>query len=519
MTKRFSHCSALLLTVLMLFVLSAPAGAAPSLVQIDLLTVNDYHGALAESGKNPGAAKLAALLAAEKAKNPAGTLILSAGDMFQGSPDSNLLYGKTVVDVMNQIGFDAMALGNHEFDWGIQHLKARAEQAQFPLLAANLIDNKTGKLVDFAKPYVLLSKQGVRIAVIGITTPETAFKANPKVVGGFTFADPSETVNSLVPQLQREGADLIVVLSHIGGAVDEASGALTGEAAEFLQSTTAIDALITGHSHEAIATKVADIPVVQARYNGRAVGKITLVYSMTTRSVLISFASLIESNPSALPADAKVTAIFDKSKAEIGPLKNAALGKTLRPLTHDRKQFSLLGQWTTDVMRKAAGADIAFQNGGGLRAPIYPGTITMGHLYEVLPFDNTLVTAEMTGEQILAVLEYGIRNSQIGMLQFSGIKVKYDSAMPAGKKIAEAYLTDGRALESSGVYKVVTNDFMAAGGDGYSMFKQAKNVTDTCQPVRDVLADAVRNQATINFDGDDRLTEVWSIMGQQKPAA
>jgi 2',3'-cyclic-nucleotide 2'-phosphodiesterase/3'-nucleotidase len=506
------------LALLLVLSIALPVAAAPSYVQIDILTVNDYHGALAETGKNPGAAKLAGWLRAERAKNPEGTLILSAGDMFQGSPDSNLLYGKTVVDVMNNIGFTAMTLGNHEFDWGMDTLKVRAKQARFPFVAANILDNKTNKAADFAKPYMLIEKQGVKIAIVGMATPESAYKASPKLVSGLTFADPAATFRELLPELKRQ-ADIVIVLSHLGGAIDQQNGALTGEAAEFIEKSIGVDALITGHSHEGYAIKAQNVPVVQARYNGRAVGKISLLYAHGSKQVLASSAALIEMDPAILTADIGVAKILDAAKAEIDPVKNIVLGKTAHPLSHDRKQLSLLGQWSSDVIKQAVGTDIALQNGGGLRTSIPVGTVTMGQLYEVMPFDNTLVTAEMTGAQVLSVLEYGIRNEKIGMLQFAGIKVIYDASMPAGKRVVEVVMSDGKPLKLEGKYKVVTNDFMASGGDGFTMFKDAKNLTDTYQPVREVLVDAIRKQQTLNFVGDDRLTEVWSIMKQEKPAA
>lgn len=518
MKKRFFCTPILLLMLVFVLSLTVPAGAAPAFVKIDILSVNDFHGALAESGKNPGAAKLAGWMRAEQAKNPQGTLVLSAGDMFQGSADSNLLYGKTVVEVMNQIGFTAMTLGNHEFDWGIGTLQLRARQAKFPFVAVNVINHADNKPFDFIHPYIIVEKQGIKIAIVGMATPETAYKTNPKLVSNLTFSTPAATYRELLPKLRKQ-ADVIIVLSHLGGAVDQHSGELIGEAAEFLAQSTDVDAMITGHSHEGFAMKVDGIPVVQARYHGRAVGKMTLIYSTASKQLLASTAELIELDPAALTADAGVTKILHTAKSEIEPVKNLVLGKTVRPLSHNRKQLSLLGQWSSDVLKQAVDADIALQNGGGLRVSIPAGNVTMGQLYEVMPFDNTLVIAEMTGQQIVEVLEYGIRNEQIGMLQFSGIKVIYDPSLPKGKQVAQVVLSDGQPLQTETIYKVVTNDFMASGGDGFTMFQAAKSLTDTYQPVRDTLIEAIRRQQTIDFSGDDRLTEVWSIMKEIKPAA
>ena len=185
MLKKVNSFLALIL-VLVLTLVAAPALAADSdQITLQILSVNDFHGALVGAGKNPGAAKLAQYIKEAKAKNPDGTLILSAGDLFQGSADSNLMYGKPVVDSMNEIGFDAMAIGNHEFDWGIDVLKARQAQSRFPYLAANIVDRATGQLVGFAKPYVIIERAGLKVGIIGIATPETAYTASPKVVSAF----------------------------------------------------------------------------------------------------------------------------------------------------------------------------------------------------------------------------------------------------------------------------------------------------------------------------------------------
>lgn len=483
---------------------AATAGAQPAVVRIDILTVNDFHGALAEEGKNPGAAKLAGFLQAERAKNPEGTLILSAGDMFQGTQDSNLLYGKTAAEVMNRIGFDAMALGNHEFDWGMDVLKARMAQARFPFLAANVLDSKDAMLFT---PYTIIEKAGLKIGIIGIATPETAYKANPKLVSAFRFADPAQTVKRLLPELKAQGAQIVIVLSHLGAETDTASRAITGEAAVLAASAEGIDALVTGHTHTEAAGKINGVPIVQALYNGRAVGKISLTYSPGSNQMIASEAAVLPVPPQHITPDAAVQKLIQAAQAEIGPVKNIVVGTAARPLSHDRRQLSLLGQWTSDILRQAAGADIAFQNGGGLRTGIPRGKITMGLLYEVSPFDNTLVTCEMTGAQVLAVLEYGIGNAGIGMLQYSGLKVKHDPDQPAGKRVVAVRLTDGRLLDLNQRYTVATNDFMASGGDGFTMFKAAANLKDTFLPVRDLFKQAIQAKKTLRFTGDDRLVQ------------
>jgi len=483
---------------------AAAAPASAGVIRLDILTVNDFHGALAADGRNPGAAVLAGYLAAEKAKNPAGTLILSAGDMFQGSPDSNLLYGKTAVGFMNAAGFDAMALGNHEFDWGLPVLKQRMAQATFPLLAANIIDRATGRPADFVKPYIIIEKQGIKIAVVGLTTPDTAVTTNPKNVAGLTFADPSGALSALMPELKARGAEIIIALGHLASY----PGAEPGGEAAALADVPGLAAIVSGHSHEKVAGRAGGIPIVQAAYSGRAVGKIALAYSKDSRRLLGATATVVDITGDSAPPDARVAALVAASRVEIAPVKNLVLGRAATALPHDRYQLSPLGQWAADALRTAAGADIAFQNGGGLRTGLAAGTITLGDLYAVMPFDNTLYTVEMTGGEIAAALEYGIANPKFGMLQFSGLRVAYDPAAPAGRRLVSVTLADGSQLAADRTYAVAVNDFLVAGGDGFTMIKAARRHTDTYRPLREVLAEAVQKAGIIRFAGDDRLQQV-----------
>jgi 2',3'-cyclic-nucleotide 2'-phosphodiesterase/3'-nucleotidase len=487
----------------------------PAIVAIDILTTNDVHGALVESGRNPGMAKFGTFFHQQRDKNPHGTIFLSAGDMFQGSPDSNLLYGKTMVAVLNALQMDAITLGNHEFDWGLDKLAARVAESTFPYVSANVRDRDGKGRLDFVKPFVMIERLGVKIAVIGIVTPETAYTTGPKIVAPFEFRDPVTVVKEMLPIVRQQGAEVIVVLSHLASEQDE-SGLVTGDAAVLAGAVAGIDAVVSGHSHKIVAGKVNDVPVVQANFNARALGKISLVYSRRDRKVLVSSVKSMETPIKGVRPDAAVAAIIARSQAEIGPVKNVALGRTGNDLSHDRYELSVLGQWSSDALRQAAGVEIAFQNGGGLRTSILAGPITMGNLYEVMPFDNTLVTMDLTGEQVLQVLNQGI-NAKAGTVQFSGLDITIDSSLPYGSQLVEVRLSDGRLLDPAASYRIVTNDFMAAGGDEFVMFKQGRNSKDTFIPLRNALAEEVKKAGTINFKKDQRLKDRRGV--QVKPAA
>ncbi len=476
---------------------------------ISLVTVNDFHGAMTGDAKNPGISKMVAYLKNEEKANKNGTLILSAGDMFQGTADSNLLYGKPVVVAMNTAGFDAMVLGNHEFDWGLDKLKERIAHSSFPYLGANLIDKATGKTADFVEPYTIIDKNGIKVGIIGILTPETETKTKPDIVAPYEFRNPAEVVNALVPEVKAAGADVIVVLSHLGAMQDSATGEITGEAAELAKAVTGVDAIIGGHTHANVSGFVNDIPIVANNYNGRSVGHIDIFMDTETKTVN-KRVPYLDGNVVKSMEDSAVSAWYAQVQTSIAPIKDEVVGNATADFPHspNETQTTLLGNWVTDVMKEIVDADIAIQNGGGLRRDLPAGVVTMGLMYEIMPFDNTLFTFDLTGKQVKAAIEHGIMAETFSPGQFAGLKVKYDSTKAAGERIVEITLSDGTQLEDEKLYKVVTNDFQADGGDGYTMFKEGLNRYNTNIPVREVLVDEIREKGSISPVDDGRLIDV-----------
>jgi 2',3'-cyclic-nucleotide 2'-phosphodiesterase/3'-nucleotidase len=489
---------------------TAKLGEVPGTKVISLISVNDFHGTLTGDGaKNPGISKLVSYMKNEEKKNKDGTLILSAGDMFQGSADSNLMYGAPVATAMNEVGFDAMVLGNHEFDWGLDKLKDRIAQSKFPYLGANLIDKATGKTADFVKPYVIVEKNGIKVGIIGILTPETATKAKPELVAPFEFRDPATVVNALVPEVKAAGADVIVVLSHLGAFQNSETKEITGEAAELAKAVTGVDAIISGHTHTTVSGVVNNIPVVQAYYNGRSAAHVDIFMNADTKEV-VKRVPYVDATVVKSTDDSRINSWFAYIQTLIGPIKNEVIGKATADFPHDpgATQTTLLGNWTTDIMRKLVNADIAIQNGGGLRRDLPAGDITMGLMYEIMPFDNTLFTMDLTGKQVKAAIEHGIMSEDFKPGQFSGLMVKYDSKKAAGERIVSITLADGTPLDDNKLYKVVTNDFQAGGGDKYVMFTEGVNGKDTSIPVREALVNEIKEKGTISPVDDGRLIDV-----------
>lgn len=507
---RFKITKGLLISLLTFFlVLSSVCFIFAAQKEIVVLSINDYHGALAPAGKNVGAAKLADALKVEKAKNPEGTVIVSGGDNYQGSAMSNLMYGEPVSALFKEAGLELSAVGNHEFDWGIDRITKWAEDGELTFVCTNIYDKRTNEPVGWAKPYVILDKAGVKVGFVGLATPETAYKALKANVENYDFKDPVATLVSWVPKVKAAGADIVIALTHLGSFQDK-EGKITGEAADLFQ-VEGVDAVISAHTHQSVSGLVDGKPLVQAYYNGRTIAKMTFVFDENNK--LVSAEPSLDhlyNRPDTLKDDANMLAIYEKYEDELNPVLGKVLGKTTVELDHDRYAGpSLLGEWSCEVMREKVGVQIAMTNGGGLRVPVPAGDITAGILYEVMPFDNTLYTMKLSGADVKANIEHGIMNEDIGWIQIAGVRATYNPMAEVGNRITSMVLEDGTPVEMDKYYTVVTNDFMFTGGDNYN-FKNAQDGLDTFIPIRDALMEAVEKAGVLSPVKQNWLSEAKS---------
>jgi len=281
--KRFSKLFAL---ILILFLFTFPLYAQENQpIHLAILHINDFHGRLLPyidksiNEKIPvgGAAYLAKMIQVEKAKNSEGTLLLSAGDMFQGTPVSNIFHGQPVIEAMNYLKFDAMAIGNHEFDWGQDVSKDLFAKAYFPFLSANIVDGQ-GRYLSGVKPYIMIERKGLKIAIIGITTIETSYTTKPDNVKGLAFLKPEKVLSELIREVRDHGANLVIVLSHSGFDSDK----------QFTENVQGIDIIVGGHSHTVVINPavVRKTIVVQAGYNGIYMGVLELTIQPETKHIL-----------------------------------------------------------------------------------------------------------------------------------------------------------------------------------------------------------------------------------------
>ncbi len=474
---------------------------------LTIIHITDFHGALLPEDKDAatqrpvgGAAVVASYIKAEKsralAEAGAEVLLVASGDMMQGSAVSNLSRGEAVISFMNEVGFEACAVGNHEFDWGTGVLDERRRQAKFPFLSANIFLGEGTKRPAWVLPSTVVKKGKLRIGIIGAITEDTPVVANPKVLAGLRFDNPAPVVNKEAARLRKEGADVVVVLSHLGGG-QERDGSVTGPVAEFASELTGVDAVLDGHSHTVVAGVVNSVPVMISGSNGRRVGVMKLdvvcgdgsgsrkasgpiagarcASRLLAQGVKPTFGDSLE-------PDKATAGVVDFYVKKFGAEIDRVVAVAAADISTGRQE-SALGNLISDIMREAVGADIAFTNAGGIRAGLDAGPITVGEIFRILPFDNTIVTMYLTGEQVRNVLEEG--TSSRGVVQASGLKFSCRQDDPAGQRVKSVALENGTPISPTSRYLVATNDFMASGGDRYAVFKEGDTILNTQILVRE----------------------------------
>ncbi|TLG73924.1 5'-nucleotidase C-terminal domain-containing protein [Culicoidibacter larvae] len=479
---------------------------------VTLVSVNDIHGNVEESGKNVGVAKVAGYLDTLRAQNPK-TYFLGSGDLFQGTAISNLTQGQVMNKSLKEMGMVASALGNHEFDWSRDMIADWASDGGYDFLASNIVYKDTQQPVEWAKPYKILQvevgERTVKIGLIGIATPSTAAQTLPANVADLDFTDPATAANKWAAYLRdTEGVDTVIALTHLG-TYQGSDGVVTGEGAEFAKNVVGVDAVFTAHSHQKVNGVVNGIPVVQGLYNGRGLSKMNLTFDATTGNFVSVTGEFVDLTAQAatLPINQPVADIVADYKDQLQPILDEVIGDNVRELTHDTTtQVTPMGQLTAKMMSEIGNTQIAIINGGGIREGLNAGDITMGEMYAIFPFDNTLVTMELKGSDLKQVIEHGIMSTGFRPGQFYGIDVWYDSTQPAGSRITSMRLPDGTPIDMDTYYTVSTLDFVYAGGDYYD-FSAAINVVDTMAPLRDQLVNKIKAEGGIDFTYKQNLID------------
>lgn len=496
---------------------------------VRILATNDFHGALEPRRDSRGvirggAAALAAEIARARAECRPPTcvsLLLDGGDQFQGTPASNLGYGRPVVALFNRLGRVASALGNHEFDWGQDTLRARMRETAYLTLGANVTD-AWGRDVPWIPDDTIVTIGGLRIGIVGIATMATPTTTRPANVSDLRFVEPAPVVNRHARALRQRGAQFVVVVAH-DGAFCEAGPSTSSSPSTSIQQavpvpasstvqeapscrgeiidlargiTERVDAIVSGHTHTPVTTVVNGIPIVQARSHGSALGVMDV--SLNGAPPVIVLRDVL---PERIAPDVVADSLV---RAVIAPLQQlvnrpiATLGDPMAGL--------VLGNFMADAYRTVGGGDVGIMNAGGVRAPLDSGLVTYGELFEVAPFGNMLVRLTITGRGIRAWLETAVgQQSMRGRL--SGIRITYDSSRAAGSRLMSVTMADGAPLDDARTYRFVYSDFLHSGGDGLKATEGVERVEELGIVDIDALQEYLRTlPSPVRAPRDPRVT-------------
>jgi 5'-nucleotidase len=506
---------------------------------VQILSVGDFHGQLDPSGTVGGAAYLASWFAADRAQNP-GTVTLSAGDLFGASPPLAMYFEeKPVVDAWGLMKLDAEIVGNHDFDRGTAHLQEMARRAKFPFVSANLA-NVTGTMTCTGapqkrciRPYVTVMRNGLKVAIVGLTTPELPDLVKPGALGPITVTDMVAAATDARSKAAADGAQIFVLVAHLGGTPSTTAGVdPTGPIVDLAHAVTGYDVILGGHTHNDLNMVVNGIPVVETKSAGGSYAKIAVTYDYTTRAVSGRTANLIVPATTVTP-DATINALLDPYRAELAAAFDQKVATATavfeRGNNVERLHEVALGDLLADAIRIRYNTQIALVNGGGIRAPLPssylpldktlrrpdagyvagpPYDVVVGDAYAILPFGNATVTRSITGAQLWAALEHAVDSLPAAkgyFAQISGFRYVFDSTRPVGGRVVSVSLEDGTPIANDETaYTLATSDFIAAGGDGYTMLAGPFATQD---PMAQVLLDYIKGLGALSPQLAARITD------------
>lgn len=438
-------------------------------------------------------------------------IVLDAGDQYQGSLMYTTYKGDVEIEFMNLIGFDAMAVGNHEFDDGDEGLAKLPDGADFPIVSGNIDVSQSNILAGKIDDHIVLDVGGKKVGIVSALAVDTVETSSPS--DAVVFSDEITSLQADVDALTAQGVDIIIALTHVGVNRDMA----------IAEAVTGIDAIVGGHSHTlfsnteeggmAYPTMVGNVPVVSAYAYSKYVGHLVLEFDDAGNVTAASGDTKILD--ASVAEDEAVLARIAELAGPIEEMKNRIVGQTSEPIEGDRTVCRAMecpmGNLIADAMLARVadqGIQIAIQNGGGIRASIDAGEVTMGEVLTVLPFQNTLSTFQVTGETIIAALENGVSEMADGAGRFpqvAGMSYTVDPGAQVGARISDVMVA-GAPIDPAAVYGVVSNNYVRNGGDGYAMFEDAMNAYDFGPDLADVTAEYMAAKGIFAPFTDGRIT-------------
>lgn len=469
--KMLERVSVRLLFLFIVVLWPTAFGQTGETVRVTILHLNDtYQFTPVDGGKYGGLARVMTLKKNALKDNP-NTLMTLGGDTLSPSVETRTYRGAQMVDAWNMVGLDYSVLGNHEFDIRTNELLDRIKESKFTWLGANVIDTNTGKAFADTPPFVIREFGGVKIGLLGLLLPET--KDTSSIEGHLQIADFCKTAQELIPRMRAAGANTIVAVTHMFMHQDK----------QLARCAPGIDLILGGHEHTLLQSSANGTPIFKMWADAREVGKFDLYIDTKSGKLasmdwqIIRVTDQIPDAPEFAPVVAKYKSLLDQLEVRVG-----ATAVPLDALSYSvRTKETDIGNFIADAYRNAVGADIGFVNGGSIRADLSynPGPLTKRDVLSMLPFNNPIVKVEVSGKLLLDILEHSVARSREDnepgrFPQVSGLKFTFDASKLPGQRIVEA-MVGGKPIDPGSNYTVATSDFLVSrGGDGYTMFKDAK---------------------------------------------
>ena len=506
--------------------LALSAGVASADYSLTILHTNDFHARFepiskydsgcssednAEGKCFGGSARLITALEEARARSN-NSVLFDGGDQFQGTLFYTYYKGKLAAEMMNKMGYDAMTVGNHEFDDGPEVLRGFMDAVDFPVLMSNADVSGEELLADTLMKSTIIERGGEKLGLIGLTPQDTDELASPG--DNIIFTDPVGAVQGEVDKLTEAGVNKIIVLSHSGYGVDKRVAA----------ETTGVDVIVGGHSNTYLSntsdraegpypTMVGDTAIVSAYAYGKFLGELNVTFDDDGKIVEASGEPIIMD--AAVTEDEATVARIAEAAAPLEEIRNRVVAETATEIVGVREECRAvecaMGNLIADAMLdrvKDQGIEIAIQNGGGIRASIDAGEVTMGEVLTVLPFQNTLSTFQVSGAVVVEALENGVSQMEEGAGRFpqvAGMTFTVDPSAEAGSRISDV-MVGGMAIDPAKMYGVVSNNYVRNGGDGYKMFRDAENAYDFGPDLADVTAEFIAKNAPYTPYKDGRIT-------------
>jgi 2',3'-cyclic-nucleotide 2'-phosphodiesterase (5'-nucleotidase family) len=493
-----------------------------STVKLNIFHTNDLHGRAnpykttrLENGKYDelfktiseevgGLAEIAGIVNEEREKNPEGTLLLDAGDISTGTPVSDFFNAEPMMKAMNQMNYDAMVIGNHEFDKGKDSLKSLLEQAEFPVLASNLVDREEAEKQLPYEPYILKEINGVNVGIIGLTTPDILSQINQQDRNKIDILSPVETANEKIPEMREKGAEFIIALSHQGIDKDR----------KLAEKVEGIDLIIGGHCHTETEEfeKVNDTLIVQAGGYGEKLGQVEMILSRDDSGMIEVNAAESRLIPVTgdIPKDPDVESVLESYNDKVADFLEKVVGESEVDLINANyrvnREGTNLANFFTDTVREETGAELCLFSNSSFRGTINSGEVKVKDIFTAFPWDDGLSMVTMDGEQLKNVVERGLTSEAV-LVTPSGFEIKYDPGKPKGERIVEMKTDKGEPIETDRTYKVATRNFLLRykGAPGPFEYIKQEPLHDSCQ---DIIIKRFESDIPVNSQLDGRIQRI-----------